>query len=263
MLELNKATQRYAAIKAKIRAAKNMHAEQVHELQELSRTQQELERTLDQINKVRMENNDTMVRLHKEILEQKSKLERAARELKLARKTARSKVSSCVDSASGTFFTSFERQLKVREMEMRNNSVLQQLADMMDDIVGMAPVVTKQLFEKGLAVPQRSASGMAGVCGGGRSSNNTSVRSAASTLSEADMLTLPSMGDSASSSTASSRYGKNTKQKIFINEQLTTSFVLYPPSIASFVRMRNVCYVGSSFSGQRICWWAVCCDTRL
>lgn len=214
MLELNKATQRYGAIKAKIRAAKNMHAEQVHELQELSRTQQELERTLDQINKVRMENNDTMVRLHKEILEQKSKLERAARELKLARKTARSKVSSCVDSASGTFFTSFERQLKVREMDMRNNSVLQQLADMMDDIVGMAPVVTKQLFEKGLAVPQRSASGMAGVCGGGggHSSNNTSVRSAASTLSEADMLTLPSMGDSASSSTASSRYGKNTKR---------------------------------------------------
>lgn len=206
MIELTRVTQRYATCKAQIKAAKNAQADQVRSLQDLQRTQQQLESDLEQINKVRMENNDTMVRLHKEILEQKSKLDRAARELKLARKTARAKVSSCVDAASGTFFASFERQLKVRELDGRNNAVLQQLADMMDEIVGMAPVVTKQLFEKGLVVPQRSASGMAGVA---RSCSNTSVRSAASSsLSETDILNLPPMGDSASSS-GSSRYSRN------------------------------------------------------
>lgn len=37
---------------------------------------------------------------------------------------------------------------------MRNSSALQQLADMVDAIHGMGPVVSKHLYEKGLSIPQ-------------------------------------------------------------------------------------------------------------
>lgn len=47
-----------------------------------------------------------------------------------------------------------QKDLNLKELEMRNSSALQQLADMVDAIHGMGPVVSKHLYEKGLSIPQ-------------------------------------------------------------------------------------------------------------
>lgn len=49
-----------------------------------------------------MENNDLLMKVHKEILDQKSKKERAQRELKLARRMAKQNITD------KEFFTNFE-----------------------------------------------------------------------------------------------------------------------------------------------------------
>lgn len=51
------------------------------------------EKEMEDIIRVRLESNDALMKLHKEIFEQKSKLERAQREQKTARKTAMQNVS--------------------------------------------------------------------------------------------------------------------------------------------------------------------------
>lgn len=124
-----------------------------------------------------MQDNDTLVRLHKEMLDQKAKLERATRELKLARQTARKKVAT---ENTCAFFVGFERQLRVRELEAANAAAMHQLAEMVDDIAGMATTVQEQLYERGLSIPERSAR----MSGGSRadrgsecSSSSGSVRS--------------------------------------------------------------------------------------
>lgn len=46
----------------------------------------------------------------------------------------------------------------MREIEQRNGAALQRMAEMVDEIPGIGPVITKQLFEKGLAMPPPTAS---------------------------------------------------------------------------------------------------------
>lgn len=46
-----------------------------------------------------------------------------------------------------------QKDIGVKEMEERNTSALQQLTEMVDSIMGMGPVVTKHLYEKGLQMP--------------------------------------------------------------------------------------------------------------
>lgn len=51
--------------------------------------------------------------------------------------------------------------MKVKEREQRNNSALQQMAEMVDSAPGIGPVITEQLFEKGLEMPPPSTTPMA------------------------------------------------------------------------------------------------------
>lgn len=67
----------------------------------------------------RMENNDTLMKIHKEILEQKSKMERAQRELKLGRKSAKQKV------LDREYFIAFEvNRLLTKKVFQLNSHVL-------------------------------------------------------------------------------------------------------------------------------------------
>lgn len=50
-----------------------------------------------------------------------------------------------------------QRDLHLKELEGRNGTALQQLADMVDAIPGMGPIVTNHLYEKGLSIPPGSA----------------------------------------------------------------------------------------------------------
>ena len=129
------------------------------------------EKDLEEIARVRMDSNDALMKIHKEIFEQKSKIERAQRELKMARKAMIAKV---VDRE---YIRNFERDLNAKELEERNTSALQQLADLVDSVMGMGPVVTKHLYEKGLSMPaapggaSRGADGMSEHSSAGRESN--------------------------------------------------------------------------------------------
>lgn len=54
---------------------------------ELQQQRKEFERELDDIVRNRFENNDVLIKVHKEIMEQNSKVERAKRESRMAKKT--------------------------------------------------------------------------------------------------------------------------------------------------------------------------------
>lgn len=43
-------------------------------------------------------------------------------------------------------------------MEQRNKSALQHLAELVDSVPGIAPIITKQLYEKGLQMPPPTSS---------------------------------------------------------------------------------------------------------
>lgn len=50
----------------------------------------------------------------------------------------------------------FQKDLNVKELEERNTSSLQQLAEMVDSVAGMGPIVTRDLYEKGLRMPSQN-----------------------------------------------------------------------------------------------------------
>lgn len=54
---------------------------------ELQQQREDVERELEDIVRNRFENNDVLIKVHKEIMEQNSKVERAKRESRMAKKT--------------------------------------------------------------------------------------------------------------------------------------------------------------------------------
>lgn len=56
------------------------------------------------------------------------------------------------------FFLKLQKDIKARELEERNTSALQQLSDMVDSVMGLGPIVTKHLYEKGLQIPPLTGS---------------------------------------------------------------------------------------------------------
>lgn len=210
MIELKHATERFNSLKSRIKAGRKKHTEQIKALQELGQTQFNCENKLEVLMKIATEHHTTVKRLHNEILEQKPKLERAHRDWKLASKTARSKVfNNCEDEDSKAALVVFQRQLKVREMQLRNDAALQQLADMMDevDVEGLASDVEQQLSEKGLSVPQRRTSSNMNIVLGACKSTSGSLRSSTlGRVSGVEDLNLSLPGSDVSSANSSCTY---------------------------------------------------------
>lgn len=87
--ELNKEyTQSLVKLK-NVKATLNMHQKSIAEINEKI---QEYQQQLDDLEHNRLENNDSLMKIHKDILDQKSKVERAERELKAARKSMIQKI---------------------------------------------------------------------------------------------------------------------------------------------------------------------------
>lgn len=95
-----------------------------------------------------MDNNDILIKIHKELTDQKQKIQRAERELKAAHKVARQRY------CEGDNFVQFERELDLRELEEKNTTGLQLLADLVEMSPDLAPVVSTLLYEKGMKIPQ-------------------------------------------------------------------------------------------------------------
>lgn len=142
-------------------------------INDLQKKYSEYEKELDDIIRVRLESNDSLMKVHKEIFEQKSKLERAERELKIARKAMvqkigdrdyirifevrhETKIADKYHLQFNSILLILQKDLTAKELEGRNATALQQLANMVDTVSGMGPVVTKHLYEKGLQMPVQS-----------------------------------------------------------------------------------------------------------
>lgn len=61
-------------------------------MDDMQRQYEHFEVELDEITRNRLENNDALIKLHKEIMDQNSKVERAKRELKMSKKAMMKKV---------------------------------------------------------------------------------------------------------------------------------------------------------------------------
>lgn len=100
--------------------------------------------------KVTMDNGDVLFKIHKDLLDQKLKLQRAEREMKISHKKVRQKIND------KEFMELIERDLRVRELKQQNASALQQLADLVDANTDMMGCVAQHLYEKGLSMPMGS-----------------------------------------------------------------------------------------------------------
>lgn len=88
-----------------------------------------------------------MSRLQKELLDQKNKLTRAERELKTAKKAIKQRI------ISSEFFELYDRDLDLRELEQRNQNVLNQLGDIAYADDEMGPKIARHILNRGMKMP--------------------------------------------------------------------------------------------------------------
>lgn len=89
---MQKLSNDYASALNRLKGAKNNFAIETKKHDELQQQFEHFEAELDEITRSRLENNDALIKIHKEIMEQNSKVERAKRELKTVKKAMMKKV---------------------------------------------------------------------------------------------------------------------------------------------------------------------------
>ena len=98
-----------------------------------------------------------MSRLQKELVDQNNKLIRAERELKTAKKAIKQRI------ISSEFLELYDRDLDLRELEQRNQNVLNQLGDIAYADDEMGPKIARHILNRGMKMPhmlQKSRSSM-------------------------------------------------------------------------------------------------------
>lgn len=116
-------------------------------LELLERQRIELNREFDEVQRVKLDNNDALLKIHKELVDQETKLERADREMKTAFKSAKRRIKD------SEFISVFEKDTAIKERDERNNSALQHLADLVESMPDMGQTVTRHFLERGLSLP--------------------------------------------------------------------------------------------------------------
>lgn len=96
--EFNEKMQRlsneYATALNRLKAVRNEFDNESRKLDDMQRRYEHFEMELDELARNRLENNDVLIKIHKEIMEQNSKVERARRELKISKKSMMKKVGN-------------------------------------------------------------------------------------------------------------------------------------------------------------------------
>lgn len=119
----------------------------IESLERLQDEKDEMEKMFEDVQRTKLDSNDTLLKLHKELMDQDTKLERAEREWKTSNKAAKRRVKDM------EYLNLFEKDVLSRERDDRNNSAMQQLADLVDSIPEMSQTVTRHFVEKGLNLP--------------------------------------------------------------------------------------------------------------
>lgn len=91
---MQKLSNEYATVLNRLKAAKIELDNESKKLDDMQRRYEHFEMELDELTHNRMDNNDVLIKIHKEIMEQNSKVERAKREMKIAKKAMMKKVGN-------------------------------------------------------------------------------------------------------------------------------------------------------------------------
>ncbi|XP_053690796.1 coiled-coil domain-containing protein 39 [Sabethes cyaneus] len=121
-----------------------LNTENLHNLNE---EREESDKALEAAQKTRLDNNDILLKIQKELLDQNTKIQRAERELRLAVKAAKAKTND------EDLLVTFQKDLNLKELEERNDMVMHQIADLIEQVPELNPTVNKYFYEKALRLP--------------------------------------------------------------------------------------------------------------
>lgn len=216
MIELQELQQQYCKSSIRLKNCRSNLMMKNEQLTEMNRQKEDLDRIIEDITRMRLDSNDVLLKVHKELLDQKVKLQRAERELKAAIKAAKMKITDPL------FMASFEKDLLVKEIEERNSSALQQLADLVDNNDEIGPSLSKYLFERGLSMPVQIS----------RTKSQTSWRSNYSLGAESNGLQIGAGGSDYSIQvvSASSKLGSSASSSSLVSK-VSTNKIAQTPSI--------------------------------
>lgn len=145
--KMNDLQNRYCQTMNDIKMLKGNLVALIDHLELLERQRIELDREFEEVQRTKLDNNDALLKIHKELVDQETKLDRAEREMKIAFKAAKRRIKD------QEFISIFEKDMKLKERDERNNSALQQLADLVECIPDMGQTVTRHFLERGLSLP--------------------------------------------------------------------------------------------------------------
>lgn len=147
MKKMNELQNSYYKIMSDIKTLKENLICLIDHLELLENQKQEMEREFEEVQRTKFDNNDTLLKIHKELLDQETKKERADREMKTAYKAAKRRIKD------QEFMALFDKNIDMKEGDECNNSALQQLADLVDNFHDMGQTVTRYFLERGLSLP--------------------------------------------------------------------------------------------------------------
>ena len=144
---MNELKEKYSKATADLKALKERLVELLDHIEVLDQQRLELIKELEEVQRTKLDNNDALLKIHKEIVDQETKIERAQRDMKTALKAAKRHVKD------QEFIRLFEKDNLIKERDEQNNSSLQQVADLVESIPDMSQTVTRHFLERGLSLP--------------------------------------------------------------------------------------------------------------
>lgn len=147
VIKMNELRSRYVDATNEIKAIKEQLVELVDRIELLDNQRQGLEKEYEEVQRTKLDNNDALLKIHKELVDQDTKLERADREMKTAFKAAKKRIKD------SEFINIFLKDMLLKERDERNNCCLQQLTDLVEMTPDMGQTVTRHFLERGLSLP--------------------------------------------------------------------------------------------------------------
>lgn len=145
---LNELKNKHYQITDDIRSIKRNTIAIAEDIDLIDQQKDELMKELEDVLRTKLDNNDTLLKIHKELVDQETKLERADRDMKISLKSAKKRIKD------QEFINLYEKDIEIKERDDRNNSSLQQLADLVESTPDMSQTVTRHFLERGLSLPQ-------------------------------------------------------------------------------------------------------------
>ncbi len=137
----------YCQIINEIKVLKNNLMSLIDTLGMLETQRQELEKEFEETQRKKLDRNDALLKVHKDLLDQDTKKERADRDMRLAYRAAKRRIKN------EEFMMLYDKNIQLGENEERGNLTLQQMADLIDNYPEMSMTVTKFFIERGLSLP--------------------------------------------------------------------------------------------------------------